>query len=72
MDTAMFWIDYVIEHRGAPHMVSAGLDLPWYQFYLLDIIGIALALILLPIFGLCLICRKGKAVKSPKPKAKRN
>ncbi|XP_034479892.1 UDP-glucuronosyltransferase 2C1 isoform X3 [Drosophila innubila] len=72
MDTAMFWIDYVIEHRGAPHMVSAGLDLPWYQFYLLDIIAIALALILLPIFGLCLICRKGKSVKSPKTKSKRN
>jgi len=48
MDTAMFWIDYVIEHRGAPHMVSAGLDLPWYQFILLDIIAIALALIWLP------------------------
>ncbi|KAL7735231.1 hypothetical protein ACLKA6_016140 [Drosophila palustris] len=72
MDTAMFWIDYIIEHRGAPHMVSAGLDLPWYQFYLLDIIAIALALILLPIFGLCLICRKGKSVKSLKTKAKRN
>ncbi|KAM8714198.1 hypothetical protein ACLKA7_014353 [Drosophila subpalustris] len=72
MDTAMFWIDYIIEHRGAPHMVSAGLDLPWYQFYLLDIIALALALTVLPILGLCLICRKGKSVKNPKIKAKRN
>ncbi|KAH8261352.1 hypothetical protein KR044_007858, partial [Drosophila immigrans] len=73
MDEAMFWIDYVIEHRGAPHMVSAGLDLPWYQFYLLDIIALVLAVILLPIVGLCLLCRKGKpSVKSIKTKAKRN
>ncbi|KAH8407726.1 hypothetical protein KR222_011450 [Zaprionus bogoriensis] len=74
MDTAMFWIDYIIEHRGAPHMVSAGLDLSWYQFYLLDIIALVLAVILLPVLGLILICRKGKSVKTAKskPKAKRN
>ncbi|KAH8371683.1 hypothetical protein KR093_008438, partial [Drosophila rubida] len=73
MDTAMFWIDYVIEHRGAPHMVSAALDLHWYQYYLLDIIGLLLAAILLPIVGLCLLCRKRKsAVKAGKTKAKRN
>ncbi|XP_062134229.1 UDP-glycosyltransferase UGT5-like, partial [Drosophila sulfurigaster albostrigata] len=74
MDEAMFWIDYVIEHRGAPHLVSPGLDLPWYQFYLLDIIGLALAPILLPILGLRLLCRKRKssAVKSAKTKVKRN
>ncbi|KAM8714200.1 hypothetical protein ACLKA7_014355 [Drosophila subpalustris] len=72
MDTAMFWIDYIIEHRGAPHMVSAGLDLPWYQFYLLDIIALALALTLLPILGLCLVCRKGKSVNDLKRKFKEN
>ncbi|KAH8407725.1 hypothetical protein KR222_011449, partial [Zaprionus bogoriensis] len=74
MDTAMFWIDYIIEHRGAPHMVSAGLDLTWYQFYLLDIIALVLAVILLPVLGLILVCRKGKSVKTAKskPKAKRN
>lgn len=60
MDTAMFWIDYIIEHRGAPHMVSAGLDLAWYQFYLLDIVAIALACILIPTFGLCFLCRRSK------------
>lgn len=38
MDTAMYWIDYVIRHRGAPHNRSSGLDLKWYEFYLLDVI----------------------------------
>ncbi|KAH8384528.1 hypothetical protein KR200_008715, partial [Drosophila serrata] len=40
MDTAMYWIDYVIEHRGAPHMVAEGVNLPWYQLYLLDVMAI--------------------------------
>ncbi|XP_017874679.1 PREDICTED: UDP-glucuronosyltransferase 2C1, partial [Drosophila arizonae] len=67
MDTAMFWIDYVIEHRGAPHMVSAGMDLAWYQFYLLDIVAIAAAALLLPILILCVCLRNSKL----KPKTKR-
>ncbi|EDW02190.1 GH20037 [Drosophila grimshawi] len=72
MDTAMFWIDYVIEHRGAPHIVSEGINLPWYKFYLLDIIGIALAIILMPILGLLLICRRFQNAKKSKTKGKRN
>ncbi|EDW91278.2 UDP-glycosyltransferase UGT5 [Drosophila yakuba] len=73
MDTAMYWINYVIEHRGAPHLVSAGVQLPWYQFYLLDIAGLAIAVILLPIVALILICRRSSKPKStPKKKTKKN
>ncbi|KAH8362558.1 hypothetical protein KR200_004605 [Drosophila serrata] len=73
MDTAMYWINYVIEHRGAPHMVSAGVHLPWYQFYLLDIVGMALVLILLPIIALAIICRKSsKSMNNHKLKSKTN
>ncbi|XP_020804450.1 LOW QUALITY PROTEIN: UDP-glucuronosyltransferase 2B15-like [Drosophila serrata] len=73
MDTAMYWINYVIEHRGAPHMVSAGVHLPWYQFYLLDIIGLTLVLILLPIIALAIICRRSsKSINTHKLKAKTN
>ncbi|XP_017033096.1 UDP-glucosyltransferase 2-like [Drosophila kikkawai] len=66
MDTAMYWINYVIEHRGAPHIVSAGVQLPWYQFYLLDIVGLALVLILLPLLLLALVCRRRSPEKKPK------
>ncbi|KAH8263950.1 hypothetical protein KR038_010324, partial [Drosophila bunnanda] len=71
MDTAMYWINYVIEHRGAPHIVSAGVHLPWYQFYLLDIAGLALVLVLLPIIALAIICRRSSiSVNTRKLKAK--
>jgi hypothetical protein len=39
MDTATYWVEYVIRHKGAPHLRVAGLDLPWYQYHLLDVIA---------------------------------
>nr|CAD7590136.1 unnamed protein product [Timema genevievae] len=36
LETAVYWIEYVIRHRGAPHLRSAGADLPTYQYLLLD------------------------------------
>ena len=39
MDTAIYWTEYVIRHRGAPHMRTAGADLPLYQYLLLDVIA---------------------------------
>uniref|UniRef100_W8ASC2 UDP-glucuronosyltransferase 2B15 n=1 Tax=Ceratitis capitata TaxID=7213 RepID=W8ASC2_CERCA len=38
-ETAVYWIEYVIRHKGAPHLRAAGMDMPWYQFYLLDVIA---------------------------------
>ncbi|XP_076273518.1 UDP-glycosyltransferase UGT5-like isoform X1 [Rhynchophorus ferrugineus] len=53
LDTAIFWIEYVIRHKGAPHLRSPLLDLPFYQYYLLDIysfLGVAIAVILAVIY----------------------
>ncbi|KAJ4441095.1 hypothetical protein ANN_10945, partial [Periplaneta americana] len=40
LDQAVFWTEYVIRHKGAPHMRSAALDLAWYQYFLLDVIAV--------------------------------
>lgn len=39
MDTAIYWIEYVIRYKGAPHLRSAAVNLPFYQYLLLDVIG---------------------------------
>ena len=39
MEQAMFWIEYVLKYRGAPHIKSAAIDLTWYEYLLLDVIG---------------------------------
>lgn len=41
METAMYWVDYIIRHKAANHNRSGGLDLKWYEFYLLDVIVLA-------------------------------
>lgn len=38
-NTAIYWIEYVIRHKGAKHLRSAGMNLKWYEFYLLDVIA---------------------------------
>ncbi|KAK2862724.1 hypothetical protein Q5P01_002257 [Channa striata] len=36
METAIFWIEYVIRNKGAAHLRSAGFSLPWYSYFNLD------------------------------------
>nr|QPA18404.1 UDP-gluconosyltransferase [Trialeurodes vaporariorum] len=38
MDTAIYWIEYVIRNKGAGHLRSAAVDLPFYQYLLLDVV----------------------------------
>lgn len=38
MDTAVYWTEYVIRHKGAPHIQSAAVRMPWYQYYLIDVL----------------------------------
>lgn len=68
--TALYWIEYVIRHKGAPHMRSAGLDLNWYQFYLLDVIAFAVlvGICALMLLLLVLLLLRGSGKKHRKNK----
>ncbi|XP_049767203.1 UDP-glycosyltransferase UGT5-like [Schistocerca cancellata] len=46
LDTAVYWTEYVLRHKGAYHMRSGALDLTWYQYFLLDVIFFLLVCIL--------------------------
>ncbi|XP_056641411.1 UDP-glycosyltransferase UGT5-like isoform X1 [Diorhabda sublineata] len=48
LDRAVYWIEYVLRHNGANHLRVAGLKLPWYKHYLVDV-AVSIA------FGICLI-----------------
>ncbi|XP_062054755.1 UDP-glucuronosyltransferase 2B13-like [Lepus europaeus] len=43
LDRAVFWIEYVMRHKGAKHLRVAAHDLTWYQYHSLDVIGFLLA-----------------------------
>ncbi|CAH0564767.1 unnamed protein product [Brassicogethes aeneus] len=49
MDTAVYWIEYVIRHKGAHHFKSPSLKLKWYQINMLDI-AIILTLVTIVLF----------------------
>lgn len=37
LEKAVWWTEYVIRHNGAHHLKNTGLNLPFYQRYLLDV-----------------------------------
>uniref|UniRef100_A0A3P9NC75 Uncharacterized protein n=1 Tax=Poecilia reticulata TaxID=8081 RepID=A0A3P9NC75_POERE len=37
IDTALFWIEFVIRHQGAAHLRTESHRLPWYSYYSVDV-----------------------------------
>ncbi|KAM9807759.1 UDP-glucuronosyltransferase 2A2-like [Neosynchiropus ocellatus] len=50
LDQAMFWIEYVIRHKGARHLKSESYKMSWVVYNCVDVIAALLALFL------CIIC----------------
>lgn len=38
LEKAVFWVEYVIRHKGAKYLTSPLKDISWYKFLLLDVI----------------------------------
>ncbi|XP_078603319.1 UDP-glucuronosyltransferase 2A3-like [Branchiostoma floridae x Branchiostoma japonicum] len=43
MERAVWWIEHVIKHGRLPHLRARAVELPWYQYYLLDVSAFLLA-----------------------------
>ncbi|XP_056905699.1 UDP-glucuronosyltransferase 1-2-like [Takifugu flavidus] len=43
LDTALFWIEFVMRHKGASHLRSESYRMPWYSYHSVDVGGFALA-----------------------------
>lgn len=44
LDTAVFWVEYVLRHKGAPHMQSQAVHLNWIQYHSLDVLALFAAI----------------------------
>ncbi|CAI6360786.1 unnamed protein product [Macrosiphum euphorbiae] len=44
MDKAIFWIEFVVRHGGAPHLRTVANQLYWFQYYMLDVMAAAIIL----------------------------
>nr|XP_018905658.1 PREDICTED: UDP-glucuronosyltransferase 2B31-like [Bemisia tabaci]XP_018905659.1 PREDICTED: UDP-glucuronosyltransferase 2B31-like [Bemisia tabaci]XP_018905660.1 PREDICTED: UDP-glucuronosyltransferase 2B31-like [Bemisia tabaci] len=44
---AVFWVEYVIRHKGAHHLKPESVRMPYYQYLLLDVIAFLVAVLFL-------------------------
>ncbi|XP_049855102.1 UDP-glucosyltransferase 2-like [Schistocerca gregaria] len=58
LERAVWWLEYVIRHKGAPHMLSAALDLHWWQRLLLDVIAFLLLVAAIAVYLSCISLRR--------------
>ncbi|XP_070470856.1 UDP-glucuronosyltransferase 2B31-like isoform X2 [Equus przewalskii] len=58
LDRAVFWIEFVMRHKGAKHLRPASHDLTWFQYHSLDVTGFLLACVATTVFVIikCLLC----------------
>ncbi|XP_063319851.1 UDP-glucuronosyltransferase 2B20-like [Pelmatolapia mariae] len=49
LDSAIFWMEYVMRHKGAAHLRTESYKLPWYACHCLDVMAVLVA------FGLLII-----------------
>jgi glucuronosyltransferase len=66
--SVVYWTEYVIRHKGAPHLRSHALNLTWYQYLLLDIMAVALIFVFLVIFVVFKIFKYIRSFKNDKVK----
>ena len=50
------WIEYVLRHGGARHLRAQVFNIPWYQYYLLDVVAFLVAMITLAVMVIRLTC----------------
>ncbi|KAF5280450.1 hypothetical protein FQR65_LT03259 [Abscondita terminalis] len=70
LEKAIWWIEYVIRHKGAKHLKSPAVDLPLYQYYLLDVFGFIFIILSIGLFVISKLIYFVASNSSPKTKLK--
>ncbi|KAM3625301.1 uncharacterized protein V6R79_009828 [Siganus canaliculatus] len=57
LDTALFWIEFVMRHKGAAHLRTESYKMPWYSYHSVDVFVFLLGAVLLLLFILLISIR---------------
>ncbi|XP_074789733.1 UDP-glucuronosyltransferase 2B31 [Denticeps clupeoides] len=68
LDRALFWVEFVMRHKGAAHLRSESFRMPWYSYHSVDVLLVLLSMVLLLVLAAvaavryvcCGMCWKGK------------
>lgn len=47
LEKALWWIEFVIRHKGANHLRNPVIDMPFYQYFLIDVIFVLLCVVVI-------------------------
>lgn len=47
LETALYWIEFVIRHKGASHLRTESYKMPWYAYYSVDVMCFLIAVLLM-------------------------
>ncbi|XP_041794065.1 UDP-glucuronosyltransferase 2C1-like [Chelmon rostratus] len=57
LDTALFWIEFVMRHKGAAHLRTESYRLPWYSYHSVDVVLFLAAAVLLVLWTIFILIR---------------
>uniref|UniRef100_H2LGI3 UDP-glucuronosyltransferase n=1 Tax=Oryzias latipes TaxID=8090 RepID=H2LGI3_ORYLA len=72
MDQAIFWIEYVIRHKGARHLISEAYKMPWYSYHSFDVVLLVLAVETVLLYAIYAVFRFLCCRRKRKTKTKQN
>lgn len=58
LDTAAFWIEYILRHDGAKHMQSSAVHLNIFQYYMLDVVAFIFVLFVIVMKVIAILFRQ--------------
>lgn len=69
LDQSVFWVEYVMRHKGAPHLRTEAYKMPWYSYYCVDVMLLLLTVVCGTVFSVValfrlLCCRNRTKVKA--------
>lgn len=68
MDEAMFWIEYVIRSKGAPHLKSYAAKMSWFTYLLFDVFALPIIAVLIIFYGVKSLFRPKTLIHNQKSK----
>lgn len=73
-ETAAYWVEYVIRHKGAPHLRFPGADLNFWQYNSVDVVLTLLVIVYIVTKIICILIKflLAKLCKTGKTKIKLN
>uniref|UniRef100_A0A673GJ70 UDP glucuronosyltransferase 5 family, polypeptide F1 n=1 Tax=Sinocyclocheilus rhinocerous TaxID=307959 RepID=A0A673GJ70_9TELE len=69
--SALFWIEFVMRHRGAAHLRTDSYKMPWYSYYSVDVVVFSVLIVSFTVYIVfkvirclcCSLCAKRKRAK---------